>query len=213
MSIKFYYGSGSPFAWYVWLVLEHKLLPYEFNLLSLQNDELKKSDYLAINPHGKVPTVVDDHLILWEASTIVEYIEERYPEHSILPLNLKERAISRRFVAEAYNYLYPVLRRLMELTLMRAGGDGDPATISLELNNLRMELDYFEDALHGEYFVGNISVADFAIYPLLALVKRLHEKRPQLGVEVLIKPKLAEFMQRIEQLPYFTKTMPPHWKG
>jgi glutathione S-transferase len=76
-----------------------------------------------------------------------------------------------------------------------------------------MELDYFEDALHGEYFVGNISVADFAIYPLLALVKRLHEKRPHLGVGMLIKPELAGFMQRIEQLPYFTKTMPPHWKG
>ncbi len=213
MSIKFYYGSGSPFAWYVWLVLEHKQLPYEFNLLSLQNGELKKPEYLAINPHGKVPTLVDDDFILWEASTIVEYLEEQYPEHSIHPTNVKDRAIARRFVAEAYSYLYPVLRRLMELTLMRAGGDGDPTTIKLELNNLNHELSYFENALHGDHFVGNISASDFAIYPLLALVIRLHEKRPQLGAGALIKPKLAEFMQRIEQLPYFSKTTPPHWKG
>lgn len=96
---------------------------------------------------------------------------------------------------------------------MRAGGDGDPASIALELNNLSRELSYFEDALHGDYFVGDISAADFAIYPLLALVNRIGEKRPQLDAGALIKAKLAAFMQRIEQLPYFAKTTPPHWKG
>ena len=96
---------------------------------------------------------------------------------------------------------------------MRAGGDGDKSAITLELNNLGRELNYFEDALHGDYFVGSISAADFAIYPLLALVNRLHIKRPQLNVGALIKPKLAAFVQRIEQLPYFAKTIPPHWKG
>jgi glutathione S-transferase len=69
MSIKFYYGSGSPFSWNVWLVLEHKRLPYEFNLLSFQNGELKKPDYLSINPRGKVPALVDDDFALWEAGS------------------------------------------------------------------------------------------------------------------------------------------------
>ena len=143
----------------------------------------------------------------------MEYLEERYSEHSILPKNTQDRAIARRLTAEAYSYLYPIIRQLMELTLMRAGGDGDKSAITLELNNLGRELNYFEDALHGDYFVGSISAADFAIYPLLALVNRLHIKRPQLNVGALIKPKLAAFVQRIEQLPYFAKTIPPHWKG
>ena len=213
MSIKFYYGSGSPFAWYVWLVLEHKQLPYELNLLSLQNGELKTPEYLAIHPHGKVPALVDDGFTLWETSAIVEYLEERHPERPIFPKSTQDRAMTRRLAAEAYSYLYPVIRRLMELTLMRAGGDGDPATIAQELNNLSRELSYFENALHREYFVGDISSADFAIYPLLALVNRLHVKRPQLNAGELIKPKLAAFMQLMEQLPYFAKTTPPHWKG
>ena len=34
MPLTFYYGSGSPFAWRVWLSLEHKALPYEFKMLS-----------------------------------------------------------------------------------------------------------------------------------------------------------------------------------
>lgn len=213
MSIKFYYGSGSPFAWTVWLVLEHKQLPYKLNLLSLQNGELKTPEYLAIHPHGKVPALVDDNFTLCETSAIVEYLEERYPANSIFPKNQQDRASTRRLVAEAYNYLYPIIRRLMELTLMRTGGDGDPAAIALELNNLSRELNYFEKAIHDDYFVGDISAADFAIYPLLALVNRLQVKRPQLVAIALIKPKLVAFMQRIEQLPYFVKTTPPHWKG
>ena len=32
MALTFYYGSGSPFAWKVWLILEHKGIPYEFRL-------------------------------------------------------------------------------------------------------------------------------------------------------------------------------------
>jgi glutathione S-transferase len=213
MGIKFYYGSGSPFSWNVWLVLEHKQLPYEFNLLSLQNGELKQPDYLAINPHGKVPALIDEDFTLWEASAIVEYLEERYPEHPVLPSKLKDRAIVRRLSAEAYSYLYLALRKLMELTLFRADGDGDPADIALALTDLGHQLNYFEDALDDDYFVGTISVADFTIYPLLALVRRLHEKRPQLGAGALIGTKLTGFMDRIEHLPYFIKTIPPHWKG
>lgn len=213
MSIRFYYGSGSPFAWSVRLVLEYKQLPYELHLLSLQNGELKQPEYLAINPHGKVPALVDDDFALWETSTIIEYLEERYPEYPVFPSNLKNRAIARRLSAEAHSYLYPALRKLMNLTLFRTDGDGEPAEITLALNDLSRELNYFEDALVDDYFVGNISVADFTVYPLLALVKRLHERRLQLGAGALIGPKLAGFMERIERLPYFLKTTPPHWKG
>ncbi len=40
MAITFYYGSGSPFSWNVWLALEHKQLRYELKLMSLQGGDL-----------------------------------------------------------------------------------------------------------------------------------------------------------------------------
>ena len=85
--------------------------------------------------------------------------------------------------------------------------------IAVALTDLRRELAYFESALHGDYFAGSLSVADFTLYPLLALIQRLHHRQPQHGVESLIGPKLVAFIQRFEQLPYFAKTSPPHWKG
>ena len=213
MAIKFYYGSGSPFSWNVRLVLEHKQLPYEFNWLAVKDGDLKTPEYLAINPHGNVPALIDDGFVLWETLPIIEYLEERYPDHPVLPSDVKNRAIARRTAAEAYSYLYPVLRRLMEQTLFREDGDGDPAMIAAGIDNVDRELGHFDEKLQGDYFAGSLSVAEFSLYPLLALARRLHEKQPRHGAGTLIKPKLVAFMQRMEALPYFSKTIPPHWKG
>ncbi len=213
MALQFYYGSGSPFSWNVWLTLEHKQIPYELKLMSLQSGDLKRPDYLAINPRGKVPTVIDGDVAVWETLTIIEYLEERYPQHSILPAGLNNRTTARRLAAEAYSYLYPVLRKLMEQTLFRPDDSGDSKIITEAKHDIGKELDYFEERLSGDYFAGRLSMADFTLYPLLALIKRLHEKQPEHQVGKLISPKLERFMQRVEQLPYFGKTYPPHWQG
>jgi Glutathione S-transferase, N-terminal domain len=34
LSVRFYYGAGSPYAWRVWLALEHKGIPYHRKTLS-----------------------------------------------------------------------------------------------------------------------------------------------------------------------------------
>lgn len=213
MPIIFYYGSGSPFSWKIWLMLEHKHLSYDFRLMSLQSGELKKPEYLAINPRGKVPALIDDGFVIWESTAIAEYLEDRYPDHPLLPTSVNERGISRRVATEANQYLYPVQRRLFEHTLFRTNSLGDPNVIASALVELQRELVYYEDSLQGDYFAGHLSIADFTLYPMLALVRRLHEKQPQHGAGAYIGPRLAAFMQRIERLPYFAKTIPPHWKG
>jgi len=212
MAITFYYGSGSPFAWYVWLVLEHKQLPYELKLMSLLGGDLKTADYLSINPRGKVPALIDDGFVLWESSAIVEYLEEVYRDRPLLPSSAKDRAIARRIVTEAHSYLYPPIRQLMEQTVFRTDGNGDPAIIEPSLKVVQRELAYVETMVQNEFCLNSLSVADLALYPLLALVKRLLFKQPQFSSILTINDNLAAFMHRIEQLPYFVKTIPPHWK-
>lgn len=212
MAITFYYGSGSPFSWKVWLALEHKQLTYELKLLSLQQGEQKTPGYLAVNPRGKVPVLIDEGFVISDSAVIVEYLEECYPLHPILPRDPKKRSVVRRVVAEANQYLYPVVRRLLEQTLFRSDGCGDPVEISLALKDLRQELAYLEGVLGGDYFVSTLTLADFTLYPMLALLERLHNKQEQHGIGSLLGTNLVAFMRRIEQLPYFDKTYPPHWK-
>jgi glutathione S-transferase len=101
MALDFYFGSGSPFAWKVWLTLEHKGIPYAPKRLSFDADETRKPEFLAINPRGRVPTIVDDGFALYESNAICEYLEEQYPQKPLLPKDAKGRALVRRLVGEA----------------------------------------------------------------------------------------------------------------
>ena len=110
MALTFYYGSGSPFAWRVWLALEYKQLSYEHRLMSFSAGDLKKPEFAAVNPRYKVPAIVDDGFALYESQAIVEYLEERYPAPpSLFPGDLRNRALVRRIVQEADQYLIVAL--------------------------------------------------------------------------------------------------------
>src|SRR6185436_350541 len=66
MALTFYYGSGSPYAWRVWLALEHKGIAYELMTLSFSAGDLKKPEYLKVNPRHKVPAITDGELALYD---------------------------------------------------------------------------------------------------------------------------------------------------
>ena len=52
----------------------------------------KSPDYLALNPNGLVPTIVDDGFILWESNVIVRYLAAKYASGTLYPSDLKRRA-------------------------------------------------------------------------------------------------------------------------
>src|SRR3569833_4148099 len=78
MALLFYYGSGSPVAWKVWLALEYLELPYELHVMSFQAGDLKTPADLAINPRHQVPAIVDDGFALYESTAIIDYLDQRY---------------------------------------------------------------------------------------------------------------------------------------
>jgi glutathione S-transferase len=213
MSVTFYFGSGSPFAWKVWLVLEHKAIPYTTKRLSFDKDETQTPEFLAINPRGKVPAIVDDGFALYESNAICEYLEEKYPQNPLLPKDAKGRALVRRLIGEADDSLYKAGSDLMNKVLYTAPAERDPAAIGAAKAKLRDELAYWRDYLKGDYFAGALSLADFAIYCYLRIGLRVEERVPEQGLKRdEAPPNLAAWMKRIEALPYFERTIPPHWK-
>src|SRR4030088_2359091 len=53
----------------------------------------RDTDYLAMNPNGRVPTLVDSDFVLWESSSIMRYLCLAYGQHSpISPPSPPERA-------------------------------------------------------------------------------------------------------------------------
>lgn len=211
--IDFYYGSGSPYAWRVWLALEHKQLPYRFHLLSFQNGEHKKPEFLAINPRHQVPAIVDDGFALYESNAICEYLDEAYPDRPLLPKSPKERAIVRRHVLEADHHVYAGSQLLARQLWFTPEAQWDGKVIEEGRQRFVDELALLETRLTGDWIAGaGPSAADYAYYPFFAAFPRYEKKKADLGLSKAIGPKVGAWMKRVESLPYFGKTYPPHWK-
>lgn len=212
--LRFYYGSGSPYAWRVWLALEHKRIPYELVTLSLANSEQKKPAFLAVNPRGQIPAIDDDGFCLYEASAIVEYLDDRYPDTPrLFPSDAQKRALCRRLVSEVAEYVGPAQLRLAQQLFFTKPENRDAAEIGSMRDLLVAELPHFEGAIAGDYFMGaDLSAADISLYPLLAVWRRFEMRQADIGLVDAWGPKIRSWVNRIEALPYFDKTYPPHWR-
>lgn len=69
----------------VW-ALEEAGATYDYHKIDLFAGEGRKPDYLALNPGGKVPTLVDGNLILTESAAICTYIGDGFPASGLTPL-------------------------------------------------------------------------------------------------------------------------------
>lgn len=212
MALDFYYGSGSPYAWRVWLALEHKRLPYEMRLMSFDKGDLKTAEYLRMNPRGRVPVLKDGDFSIYESAAIVEYLDQAYPASgdALIPHDAKPAAVTRRLVREADQYLATALEHLVEEVLFTEEAKRDERKIASARDAFGKELAYFEKSELGR---GAIDAADFTVYPMIALAQRMRKRAPQLSIDPLIGPRLSTWMKKIEALPYYGKTYPPHWRA
>ena len=202
MSVKFYYASGSPYAWRVWLALERKGIPYHLKTLSFDAGDLKTAEYVALNPRRRVPVLVDDDFALAESAAIVEYIEDRWPlGPALFDQDARKRAIQRRMVREADAYLAEVGTRFVS----------GPASKDLA-DDLHDELNLWEGAASGDYLAGELSAVDLTVFPLMALLLRLAGRSPDFVKNEFVGPRLSAWIDRMEALPIVKHTWPPHWK-
>src|SRR5579862_202744 len=111
--LTLYFAPGSS-SMAVHIALHEIGIPFEGKPLSFKND-LRKPDYLALNPEGKVPTLVVDGRPLTEVAAILYYLAKRFPEAGLLPpggLEAEARTISwMSFIAST---LHPARRQGIE---------------------------------------------------------------------------------------------------
>ena len=213
--ITLYYGSGSPYAWRVQLALEHKALPYERKVLSFAAGDTRKPEFVALNPRHRVPVIVDGDFVLYESNAIVEYLDDAYAGRGqpLFPGDVRNRALVRRLVAEVDNYFDHAIDPLTTQAFGKKPEERDAKAIADARQGVVEEVAAFTKSMRGEFLAGPLSAADFALYPLVALIKRCEIKVPDLDADGVLTPELKAWKARIERLPYFDKTIPPHWKA
>ena len=80
------------------IVLKEKNLPFDRILLDLPNKEQKQEWYLALNPYGKVPVLVEEGAWVYESALCNEYLEEKYPTPALAPQDAGAKAQMRLWV-------------------------------------------------------------------------------------------------------------------
>jgi glutathione S-transferase len=213
MAFTFYAASGSPYAWRVWLALEHKRAAYDLRMLSFDSGDLKTLEFGALNPRRRVPVIEDDGFALYESAAILDYIEERFTDcPSLYATDLRTRATQRRLIREADQYIAEPMERIVEAVLFTPPEKRDAHEIAEASVKLKQEFALWEAYVGAGYLAGDISAADYTLFPLAALTLRIGARNPGTVPPDVIGPNLTAWMERMRALPIMDKTWPPHWR-
>ncbi len=74
------YSSPTPNGWKVAMALEELNLPYTVNYIDLAVGDQHKPEFLAMNPNGRIPVIVDhdaDDLVIFDSNAILFYLAEK----------------------------------------------------------------------------------------------------------------------------------------
>ena len=220
MAIDVYWGSGSPYSWRVLLALELKRLPYTSHLLHFDLQEHKAPHLLAMNPRGRLPVLKDGDYVVFESLAVLYYLDLKYPDPPIFGRSPEEAGVIMRVINEFQAYTEASLMGIVEALLYsRPLRLGDELTQAMHL--VASEARTIEGRLSkSDWIVGEtVSAADLVIYPCIRLLHRslMRPEAQELSARFLPAevhyPAIAKWMQRVEALPGFEKTWPPHWKA
>jgi glutathione S-transferase len=171
----------SPFSRKVRLVLAEKDIAFE---MSVEKVWERRPDFLALNPAGQVPVLVDDEgpdgpVTLCDSGAICEYLEEAYPKRGLIPGIPSERAEVRRLAAWFdCKFQEEVTRNLVgEKILKRFLGLGEPSSEAIRagLTNIHYHLDYIGYLCERRTWLAgdHLSLADLAAAAHLSCVDYL----------------------------------------
>ncbi|MDR3298732.1 MAG: glutathione S-transferase N-terminal domain-containing protein, partial [Candidatus Accumulibacter sp.] len=90
--MNLYSGTTCPFSQRCRIVLYEKGMDFQVIDVDLF---ARPEDIAMINPHGRVPVLVERDLILYEPNIVNEYIDERFPHPQLMPPDPTMRARAR----------------------------------------------------------------------------------------------------------------------
>ena len=180
--LKLYGGARSRASIVQWY-LEELGVPYEFVLLDMQSGAHRQPEFLAINPMGKVPAIVDGDFQLWESGAILFYLAQKYGN---IPSSLEEQAKINQWIIFGNATLGPGI-------FVEANREREMPRLMTSLNQI-LEKQPF---LLGDEF----SVVDVAVGSILCYIPMM------LKLDLSEYPAVVDYMKRLSERPAFQKAI------
>jgi len=168
------YGITTSRAFRCLWMLEELGIEYRHEPLDFRGDDLKSQEYRALNPNGRVPTLCDGELVLWESMAINLYLADKYGrELRLWPENHEQQARAYQWsfwvMTEVEHSLLTVLMHKRVLPEEKR----DAQKVSRNEGLLRQPFAVLEKALEGkDYLAGDhFTVADLNVAAVLSWCK------------------------------------------
>jgi glutathione S-transferase len=144
----------------------------ELVLVDLQKGENRKPEYLALNPNGKVPTLVDDGTVLFESVAIAMYLAEKTPGQTLYPTDAVKRAhVNQWLFWKASHWSHALGTLVFENMIKGMFGHGAPNeyAVASATQATAQYAGVLDAKLAGNKYVTGetITLADIAIAPVL----------------------------------------------
>jgi glutathione S-transferase len=115
--LTLYFAPGSS-SMAVHIALHEIGVPFEGRPMSFIQNDLRTPHYLALNPEGKVPTLVIDERPLTEVAAILYYLAKRFPDAELLPRDdIEADAQALSWMSFAASTLHPARRRGLDYAM------------------------------------------------------------------------------------------------
>jgi GST-like protein len=197
------YTAGTANGHRAAIALEESGLAYRVHKLNLQAGDQRKPEYLAINPAGAIPAIVDQEgpggkpLALAQSGAIVLYVAEK--SGKFLPKDPARRAAALQWLMSACSDVAGTSGAIFQLSMVAP--EKSAANVEFFEKRLVNALRVADSRLADrEYLVDEISVGDLALYPVVATRKPVIEKHGGL-------PRLAKWAERMAARPAIAKGM------
>jgi len=163
--LKIYGPARSRAFRVIWLCKETGI-PFEHISLTINvdNAQCKESWYLSLNPNGRVPTIDDDRLVMWESAAINLYLAEKY-RSPLWPGDLAGRARMLQWAFYIANDVEPSLITVLQNRVLLPPEKRNAALADEHDRILRPRLRIFDGALASKpHFGGKAwTMADFMV--------------------------------------------------
>ena len=163
------YGSLGAASMTPQAVLEEAGAPYEFVAVDISSDKPRDPAYLRLNPHGRVPTLVDDGRAMYETSAICMFLADRHPKAGIAPaIDDPARGLYLQWMVYLSNTLQETYLTLFYSERYSTDPSDAPAVRAKAAEKLVTILANFDRALEpGPYLIGKrCSAADIYLFML-----------------------------------------------
>ena len=192
------YTAATPNGHKVSIALEELDLPYDMHVLSLSNNEQKQPWYLALNPNGRIPTIVDranDNFTVFESGAILIYLAEKTGQ--LLSSDPKEHSRTLQWLMFQMGGIGPMMGQAN--VWYRYWNETYQPAIDRYQNEVKRLFGVLDSHLKGRQFLTNeLSIADIANWAWV----RIYDWS---GIDIKPFPHLQQWVERLDERPAFQR--------